>query len=137
MTTIKQDRVAGRIRQILSVLILREVADPRLQGITVTDVEIDSELMFARIYVNALGEEERAPEILGALKQAKGFLRREVGKRMSLRRVPDLGFYWDTSLERGDRIDTLIDRLDIPPAPPEDEEEYFDDDEYDDDDSRT
>jgi ribosome-binding factor A len=137
MTTIKQDRVAGRIRQILSVLILREVADPRLQGITVTDVEIDSELMFARIYVNALGEEERAPEIMGALKQAKGFLRREVGKRMSLRRVPDLGFYWDTSLERGDRIDTLIDRLDIPPAPPEDEEEYFDDDEYDDDDSRT
>lgn len=124
MTTIKQDRVAGRIRQILSVLILREVADPRLQGITVTDVEIDSELMYARIYVNALGEEERAPEIMNALKQAKGFLRREVGKRVSLRRVPDIAFYWDTSLERGDRMETLLKKLDIPSAPPELDDDF-------------
>ena len=131
MTTIKQDRVAGRIRQILSVLILREVADPRLQGITVTDVEIDSELMYARVYVNALGEEARAPEIMGALKQAKGFLRREVGKRMSLRRVPDIGFYWDTSLERGDRMEHLLNKLDIPPAPPEEDDLYDDDPESD------
>jgi ribosome-binding factor A len=126
MTTIKQDRVAGRIRQILSVLILREVADPRLQGITVTDVEIDSELMYARIYVNALGEEERAPEIMSALKQAKGFLRREVGKRVSLRRVPEIAFYWDSSLERGDRMENLLKKLDIPPAPPELDDIDFD-----------
>jgi ribosome-binding factor A len=131
MTTIKQDRVAGRIRQILSVLILREVADPRLQGITVTDVEIDSELMYARIYVNALGEEERAPEIMGALKQAKGFLRREVGKRMTLRRVPDIGFYWDTSLERGDRMEHLINKLDIPPAPPDLDDDTLDEESQD------
>jgi ribosome-binding factor A len=114
--SIKQDRVAGRIRQILSVLILREVSDPRLQGLTVTDVEIDPELMYARVYVNALGEEARMPEIMGALKQAKGFLRREVGKRLSLRRVPDMGFFWDESLDRGARMDSLLNQLEIPPA---------------------
>lgn len=125
--SIKQDRIAGRIRQILSVLILREVADPRLQGLTVTDVEIDSELMYARVYVNALGEEERMPEIMGALKQAKGFLRREVGKRLSLRRVPDMGFYWDESLDRGARMDMLINQLEIPPKPKDDADDSNED----------
>jgi ribosome-binding factor A len=126
--SIKQDRIAGRIRQILSVLILREVSDPRLQGLTVTDVEIDSELMYARVYVNALGEEERMSEIMGALKQAKGFLRREVGKRLSLRRVPDMGFYWDESLDRGARMDMLINQLEIPPKPKDDAANDSDDD---------
>jgi ribosome-binding factor A len=123
----KPDRVAGRIRQILSVLILREVADPRLQGLTVTEVEIDAELMYARVYINALGEEERMPEIMSALKQAKGFLRREVGKRLSLRRVPDIGFYWDQSLDRGARMDRLLDTLEIPPKQQGDDEVDNDD----------
>jgi ribosome-binding factor A len=128
MTTIKQDRVSGRIRQILSVLLLREVADPRLQGLTVTEVEIDPELMYARIYVNALGDEDRMPEIMMGLKQAKGFLRRELGKRLRLRRVPDIGFYWDQSFDRGERIEQLINHLDIPPTPPKAQDDDADDD---------
>jgi ribosome-binding factor A len=82
--------------------------------------------MYARVYVNALGEEDRQPDIMGALKQAKGFLRREVGKRLRVRKIPDLAFFWDASLDRGERINQLINRLDIPPAPPE--EDDFDDD---------
>ena len=78
--TIKQDRVADRIRTILSELLLREIADPRLQGITVTDVKIDLELAYADIYVNALGDESRKPEVMEGLARAKSFLRREVGK---------------------------------------------------------
>ncbi|MCC6615975.1 MAG: 30S ribosome-binding factor RbfA [Anaerolineae bacterium] len=122
MTSIKQDRVAGRIRQILSVLILRDVADPRLQGLTITEVEIDPELMYARVYVNALGEEERQPEVMKALRQAKGYLRREVGQRVRLRKTPDLTFVWDASLDRVERINALIRDLDIPPAPPEEDD---------------
>jgi len=122
MTSIKQDRVAGRIRQILSVLILRDVADPRLQGLTITEVEIDPELMYARVYVNALGEEERQPEVMKALRQAKGYLRREVGQRVRLRKTPDLSFVWDASLDRVERINALIRDLDIPPAPPEEDD---------------
>lgn len=112
----KQERVSGRIRKILSTLIVREVADPRLQGITITDVEIDAELMYAKVFVNALGEEDREAEIMLALEHAKGFLRRQVAHRLSLRRAPQLTFKWDASLQRGERINKLLAELDIPPA---------------------
>ncbi|MDZ4769017.1 MAG: 30S ribosome-binding factor RbfA [Chloroflexota bacterium] len=118
----KQARVAGRIRKILSTLVVREVADPRLQGITVTDVVIDAELMYAKVFVNALGEEERAPEVLAALEHAKGFLRREVAHRVGLRRAPVLTFKWDDTLERSERINALLTDLDIPAPLPEDEQ---------------
>lgn len=117
MTSIKQERVSGRIRRILSELLVREVADPRLGGVTITNVEIDPELMYARVYVNALGEEERAGEVLAALKHAKSFLRREVGRRVHLRNTPDLIFKWDETLARGERIYAILDDLDLPPAP--------------------
>ena len=113
--SIKQERVSGRIRKILSQLILREVADPRLQGITITDVELDPELMFAKVYVNALGEEDRQAEVMFALERAKGYLRREVARRVRLRKAPELVFRWDESLERGERINALLSRLEIPP----------------------
>ncbi len=118
MTSIKQERMAGRIRQILSELLLREVGDPRLLGLTITRVELDQELQFARVWVNALGEEEREAEILMALGHAKGFLRREVGKRVRLRKTPDLQFRWDSTLEQGERMNQLIASLNIPAADP-------------------
>ncbi len=113
--SIKQERIAGRIRQILSQLLLREVSDPRLQGLTITQVDVDSEYSLARIYVNALGEEERQQEILQALSHAKGFLRREVGKHLQLRTIPDLAFVWDGRFDRAEQIEQLISSLDIPP----------------------
>lgn len=113
--SIKQGRVNDRIRQILSELLLREVSDPRLQDITVTEVKIDNELMYAKVYVNALGDESRKDEVLAGLKHANGYLRREVGKRMRLRNTPELHFYWDKTLERAQRINDLISSLDIPP----------------------
>jgi ribosome-binding factor A len=115
MSKIKQERTSGQIRKILSQLILREVADPRLQGITITDVELDPELLFAKVYVNALGEEDREPEVMFALEHAKGFLRREVAKRVRLRKAPELHFRWDASLERSERINALLATLEIPP----------------------
>lgn len=117
--SIKQDRMAWRIRQILSELLLREVADPRLHGVTVTEVELDQELQFARVYVNALGEEFRSDDVLHGLSRAKGFLRREVGKRVRLRKTPDLAFIWDERYSQGERMNQIISSLDIPPAPPE------------------
>lgn len=113
--SIKQDRVAGRIRIILSELLLREVADPRLYNITITEVELDPELQYARVYVNALGDEDRQDEILAGLEHAKGFLRREVGSRVRLRKTPELHFKWDTRLERVERINEILSGLDIPP----------------------
>ncbi len=120
MTTIKQDRLAERIRTILSELLLREVADPRLQHITVTEVTLDAELMYARIYINALGDESRQDEVMAGLQRAKGFLRREVAKRLRVRNAPELLFQWDVALERGERLNQLIDSLNIPATSPGD-----------------
>jgi ribosome-binding factor A len=120
MTTIKRDRVAERIQAILSELLLREAADPRLKNVTVTDVALDPELMFADVFVNALADESRQDAVMAGLARAQGFLRREIGKRMRLRTVPELRFHWDETLERGERINELLSSLDIPPeeAPP-------------------
>jgi ribosome-binding factor A len=114
--SVKQDRMNWRIRTILSELIRREVSDPRLQNLTVTSVDLDQELQYARVYVNALGDESRQKEVMAGLESAKGFLRREVGKRVRLRKTPELEFHWDATLAEGDRIDRLIAQLDIPPA---------------------
>ncbi|MBZ0281192.1 MAG: 30S ribosome-binding factor RbfA [Anaerolineae bacterium] len=126
--TIKQDRMGERIQEILSELLLREVADPRLKNITVTDVRIDNELMFANVYINALGDESREQQVLIGLERAKGFLRREVAKRVRLRNAPELRFHWDTTLEHGERINRILSTLDIPPAPPEPVQELKADD---------
>lgn len=125
--SIKQDRMAERIRMILSELLLREVSDPRLQNVTVTEVKLDPELMYADIYVNALGDESREGEVMSGLDSAGGFLRREVGKRVRLRNTPQLHFRWDKTLERGERLNQLIASLDIPPAPREEEDSDWDD----------
>ena len=118
MGSFKQDRVSERIRIILSELLLREVSDPRLQGITITEVTLDPEMMFASVWVNALGEEEREEEVMQGLRHARGFLRTEIARRVRLRKTPELVFRWDHSLERSDRIDRLLSSLDIPPADP-------------------
>ncbi len=114
--TVKQQRMNERLQEILSGLLLLEVKDPRLSGVTITEVQLDRELQFARVYVNALGEEGRRDEVMAALEQAKGFLRREVGARVRLRRTPDLRFEWDRTLAYGEKMDALLASLDIPPA---------------------
>ncbi|MDE2857440.1 MAG: 30S ribosome-binding factor RbfA [Chloroflexota bacterium] len=113
--SIKQGRMSDRIQQILSQLLVREIADPRLQGITVTEVKLDPELMVAKIYVSAMGDESRQDSVMAGLRRANGFLRREVGKVIRLRNTPELHFHWDHTLEHASRINQLIANLDIPP----------------------
>jgi len=128
--SIKQGRMEDRILAILSELLRREVSDPRLHNITFTEVKLDGELMYADVYVNALGDEERQTEVMEALKRAQSFLRRETGKRVRLRNTPELHFHWDTSLEHGEHISRLVEGLNLPPleATPTTETETDDDD---------
>lgn len=120
MSSVKKNRMNDLIREILSELLLREVSDPRLHRVTVTDVRLDNELMFATVYVNALGDETREVQVLEGLKHASGFLRREVGKRIRLRHTPELHFRWDKTLEQGERMNQILDKLDIPAPDPAD-----------------
>lgn len=112
--SLKRERMSERIHQILSQLLLREIADPRLHDITVTEVSLDPELMYAKVYVSAFGDEKREREVMKGLRRARGYLRREVGKRIRLRNTPELHFYWDSTLAQADRINAIIASLDIP-----------------------
>jgi ribosome-binding factor A len=116
-------RIADRIKRELSLLFLQEINDPRLEGVTITSVEVDRELAFADVYVSAIGGEERSPEIMEALSRAKGFIRNQLALGIShLRTFPDLRFHWDAIPERVDRIDQILAEL-------EEEEGLLDSDE--------
>lgn len=112
--SIKQQRMNDRIQHILSQLLQREIADPRLRDVTITEVQLDPELVVAKVYVSAMGDESREVEVMKGFRRARGFLRRELGKRLRLRHTPELHFDWDHTLAHADRINQLIAGLDIP-----------------------
>lgn len=116
MSKIRQQRTAEQLRVVLSELFLRELSDPRLYGITVTDVKIDRELEHADVYVSALGDESRETEVMAALSSAEGFLRRELASRVRMRKVPQLHMHWDPSLAHIQEVESILDNLEIPPA---------------------
>ena len=107
-SVLRMKRINDRIKEILSMVLLAKVEDPRLLGVTITDVKVDRELDFANVYVSALEGQERAEEVLDALKNARGFLRYEVSQEIDLRLTPKLRFLWDPTPERADRIDNLL-----------------------------
>jgi len=121
--TKKQQRAAEQIHEILSTLLQFEVSDPRLRGITVMEVEVDRELMYADVYVNAIGAEDEQEEILAALEQANGFLRYNLAQEARMRQIPELRFKWDETLAQAQRINELLDSLDIPTTDEEDSQE--------------
>ncbi len=121
MSKIRQERAAEQIQVILSELFLREVADPRLDGVTVTEVTIDRELKYANIYVNALGDDDREAEVIAGLESASGYLRGQIAQRIDLRTAPILRFHWDPRFRYVEEINELLDSLDISPASGADE----------------
>ncbi len=116
MTTRRQARVAEQIQIEISQMIEREIDDPRLNLVSITDVTISADLREANIYASALPGEAAKADVLAGLEHARGFLRHGLAQRMQLRVVPDLHFHWDKSLETGDRISRLLDEIDTPSA---------------------
>jgi ribosome-binding factor A len=108
VSKMRTQRIADRIFEELSTLLIREVADPRLETVSITDVQVDRELAFANIYVSSIEGSDAAAEILEGLRHATGFLRSELSHRIQLRYFPRLRFYWDPSPERADHIDKLL-----------------------------
>jgi ribosome-binding factor A len=104
----RADRVAELIRAEISNIITREVKDPRLHLVTITAVKIADDLRNAKIYFVEMGKDECSPEIKTGLAQAAGFIRRELGKRIQLRYVPELTFVHDQSFGYGNRIENLL-----------------------------
>ena len=105
-------RVNDLLKREISDLVARQLKDPRLASmVTVTDVETSQELRHARVFVSVMGTQEEKDAALLGLRSATRFLRHELGERLDLKRVPDLTFAPDESLERGARILAILDHV--------------------------
>jgi ribosome-binding factor A len=104
-------RVGEQILQEMAYLILEKVKDPRVSDVTLTGIRLSNDLKQARVYYSVLGDENRAARAQAGLESAKGFIKREIGLRLSLRYVPELRFIHDTSLVAGSRMERLLDGL--------------------------
>ena len=104
-------RIADRIRQELSEMLIREISDPRLKQTYITDVKVDKELAYADIYVSAVEGVSRSKDVLAGLESASGFVRRALASRVELRAFPRLRFHWDMTPENADRIEKRLAEL--------------------------
>ena len=110
--TRRMEQVNNLIRQEISELLQRQVKDPRLGNfVAVTEVSTSPDLKYARIFVSRIGSEAEKKEIMSALTAASGFFRKELARRLRLRRIPELSFQWDDSIERGVHLLELIDQV--------------------------
>ena len=110
-TGVRLQKIAVRIREEISDLLIKEISDPRLRDVYVPDVRVDREFAYADIYVSAFEGKSRAPEILQGMESASGFLRRSLTTRVDLRTFPRLRFHWDPTPENADHIEKLLAQL--------------------------
>jgi ribosome-binding factor A len=108
---IRLQRIADRIRQELSEMLIHEISDPRLKQIYVTDVKVDRELAYADVFVSAVEGVSRSADVLAGLESASGFIRRNLSSRVELRAFPRLRFHWDMTPENADHIEKVLAEL--------------------------
>ena len=104
----RPDRVGEQIRQELSQILAQQVHDPGIGFITLTRVKVTPDLQLARVLYTVMGDDKQKKETVKALERAIPFLRRQIGSRVRLRRVPDLQFFYDESIEHQDRIEQIL-----------------------------
>lgn len=101
-------RVSEEIKKETSKIIRDNVKDPRVGFVTITSVVLTGDLSDAKIYFSVLGEQNSIEETIKALESARGYIRREIGRRIQLRHVPEIHFLYDHSIANGTHIDTLL-----------------------------
>ena len=116
-------RVSSLIKREVSQMLLMEIKDDRVGAgmVSVTDVDLSHDLQHAKIFVSIYGNEDAKAETMAGLKASAGFVRRELGQRIRLRRTPEVVFLEDSSLARGDRMLHLLDHIKSD-RPPEDDD---------------
>jgi ribosome-binding factor A len=112
-TSRRIERVAELIKREVSQMLLSGIKDDRVGAgiVSVTDVQVAGDLQHAKIFVSIYGTSEAKAETMAGLKSATGFIRSELGQRIRLRRTPEVLFLEDSSLERGDKVLSLLNRL--------------------------
>jgi ribosome-binding factor A len=107
----RPSRIGDQLRAELSELLTRQVHDPGIGFLTITHVQVTPDLQIARVYYTTLGDEKARRDSKRALERASPFLRRQLGGRLRLKRVPQLEFFYDDSIARGDRIEQILQEI--------------------------
>jgi ribosome-binding factor A len=105
---VRLQRIADRIRQEISEIMIKEINDPRLRQVYVSDVRVDRELAYADVYVSALEGQSRSKDILAGMESASGYFRRALAARVELRAFPRLRFHWDPTPEHAEHMEKLF-----------------------------
>lgn len=106
--TLRREKLQELFKEETSAILQRRLRDPRIGFVSVTDVELSPDLRHAKIFVSVLGDEEAKRRTMEGLERAAGFVRSELGRRITLRHTPEILFRLDDSIERGTRITALL-----------------------------
>ncbi|MDF2946022.1 MAG: ribosome-binding factor [Bacillales bacterium] len=105
---IRPTRIGEQMKKELTEIISRKLKDPRIGFVTVTDVDVTGDLSIAKVYITVLGNDEQKQDTLRGLEKAKGFIRSEIGQRIRMRKTPEILFEFDSAIEYGNKIDSLL-----------------------------
>ena len=108
----RSQRVGDQILREISRLLLKKVKDPRLRGVTLTEVTMSKDLRNAYVYYSVLGQDKDRDQARLGFESARGFIRSAIGKSLHLRYVPDIQFRYDSSLEYGHKMERLFEEID-------------------------
>ncbi|WP_281887562.1 30S ribosome-binding factor RbfA [Paenibacillus sp. YYML68] len=111
MAKVRVGRVGEQIKKEISQIIQSELKDPRIGFITVTGVDVTNDFSQAKVFLSVLGSDEQREETLKALGRSRGFIRAELGKRIRMRKVPEILFKFDVSIDYGSKIEKLLHQI--------------------------
>jgi len=116
----RQNRIAGEMRKEIADIIRNSIKDPRIPDlVSVIAVRVTKDLSYAKVYISVFGSEDEKNDAMVALKNASGFVRREIGQRIKLRYTPEILFLLDDSIEQGIHINNLINETLYPEKKPD------------------
>lgn len=110
----RSEKVAEAIHELVSLLLIKGLKDPRIGFVTITAVKVLDDLHLAKIYFTVVGSDEETAATAAGLNSARGFIRKEIGKSLNMRYVPDIIFQYDESLEYGNRIESILKEIKEP-----------------------
>lgn len=111
MSRQRAERLAELLKQEISDIILKEVKDPRIGFVSVTDIEVSGDLRHAKVYVSVYGSDKEREDTMKGLEQATGYIRKLLGERITVYHTPEIIFRYDNSIEHGAHISKLIDKI--------------------------
>lgn len=108
--SIKLERIASNIMKELSFIFAHEVKDQHIKNIIITDCKVTSDLSFAKVYFRLLDENQKN-DTLKSLKKAAGYIRKELADRVEIRHIPELTFVYDDSIDYGEKIEDILEKI--------------------------